>query len=345
MICALIMAGGKGTRFWPLSTEEKPKQFLNLVGNKTMIQMTIERILPIIPIERVFVCTGEKYINLLKEQVPNLPDRNIIIEPEGRNTAPCIALSAFVIKKYYKDSTMVVLPSDHLINDESKFRDLLILGSEFLEDNSDAILTLGMKPDRPETGYGYIQFSDEVRLGIKKVNKFVEKPNLQVAKKYLNEGTYLWNGGMFLWKTDHILNEIKKYVPNTYEVLHNISNVDENVIQDLINTNYRKTDSISIDYAVLEKSDNIFVIPSEIGWDDIGTWKSVERYKEKDEENNIINDNTYVINSTSNMIVNNNKKIVMIGINDTMTIETEDTIFIVNKEYMDNLRDYQEYIL
>ncbi|MDB1921700.1 mannose-1-phosphate guanylyltransferase [Clostridium tertium] len=344
-ICALIMAGGKGTRFWPLSTEEKPKQFLNLVGNKTMIQMTIDRILPIIPIERIFVCTGEKYINLLKEQIPNLPDKNIIVEPEGRNTAPCIALSAFVIKRYYKDSTMVVLPSDHLINCENKFRDLLILGSRFLEENSDGILTLGMKPDRPETGYGYIKFADEVKLGIKKVNKFVEKPNLEVAKKYLSEGTYLWNGGMFLWKTNYILNEIKKYVPNTYEVLHNISNVDENVIQDLINTNYSKTDSISIDYAVLEKSDNIFVLPSEIGWDDIGTWKSVERYKEKDEKNNIINDNTHVINSTSNMIVNNNKKMVMIGIDNTMAIETEDTIFIVNKEYMDNLRDYQDYIL
>lgn len=167
-ICALIMAGGKGTRFWPLSTEEKPKQFLNLVGSKTMIQMTIDRILPIIPIERIFVCTGEKYISLLKEQIPNLPDRNIIVEPEGRNTAPCIALSALIIKRYYKDSTMVVLPSDHLINDEKRFRELLLLGGRFLENNSDGILTLGMKPDRPETGYGYIQFGEEVELGIKK---------------------------------------------------------------------------------------------------------------------------------------------------------------------------------
>lgn len=280
-ICALIMAGGKGTRFWPLSTEEKPKQFLNLVGSKTMIQMTIDRILPIIPIERIFVCTGEKYISLLKEQIPNLPDRNIIVEPEGRNTAPCIALSALIIKRYYKDSTMVVLPSDHLINDEKRFRELLLLGGRFLENNSDGILTLGMKPDRPETGYGYIQFGEEVELGIKKVNRFVEKPNLQLAKQYLDKGSYLWNGGMFLWKTEHVLKEIKKYIPNTYEVLHNIESIDENSIQEMINENYNKTDSISIDYAVLEKSDKIFVIPSEIGWDDIGTWKSVERYKKR----------------------------------------------------------------
>lgn len=344
-LCALIMAGGKGTRFWPLSTEEKPKQFLNLVGNKTMIQMTIERILPIIPMERIFVCTAEKYVSLVKEQLPGLPEKNIIVEPEGRNTAPCIALSALVIKKYYKSSTMVVLPSDHLIKDEERFRNILITGSKFLESNYDGILTLGMKPDRPETGYGYIQFGNDIELGIKKVNQFVEKPNLELAKIYLSEGTYLWNGGMFLWKTEHIINEIKKYVPNTYEVLHNIERIDEKEIQNFINRNYKKTDSTSIDYAVLEKSDKIFVLPSEIGWDDIGTWKSIERYKEKDQENNIINDNTHVIDSTSNMIVNNNKKIVMIGIDNTMAIETDDTIFIVNKEYMDNLRDYQDYIV
>ena len=217
-ICALIMAGGKGTRFWPLSTEEKPKQFLNLVGSKTMIQMTIDRILPIIPIERIFVCTGEKYISLLKEQIPNLPDRNIIVEPEGRNTAPCIALSALIIKRYYKDSTMVVLPSDHLINDEKRFRELLLLGGRFLENNSDGILTLGMKPDRPETGYGYIQFGEEVELGIKKVNRFVEKPNLQLAKQYLDKGSYLWNGGMFLWKTEHAVSYTHLTLPTIYSV-------------------------------------------------------------------------------------------------------------------------------
>lgn len=344
-ICALIMAGGKGTRFWPLSTEEKPKQFLNLVGEKTMIQMTIDRILPIIPIEKIFVCTGERYVDLVKEQLPYLPERNIIVEPEGRNTAPCIALSALVIERYYKNSTMVVLPSDHLIKDESKFRDILIRGAKFLEENIDGILTLGMKPDRPETGYGYINYGREIENGIKQVNKFVEKPNLQLANEYLKDGTYLWNGGMFLWKTGHILNEIKKYTPSIYESLHNLSKVNEIEIQEYINRNYSKTEAISIDYAVLEKSEKIFVIPSKIGWDDIGTWKSIERYRERDVENNIINDKTRVINSKHNMVVNNRKKVVMIGIDNTMAIETEEAIFIVNKEYMDNLRNYQEEII
>ena len=158
MLCALIMAGGKGTRFWPLSTEDKPKQFLNLVGNSTMIQMTVERILPIIPIERVFVCTGEKYVNLVKEQLPNLPEENIIIEPVGRNTAPCIGLSAMVINRKYKDATMIVLASDHLINKEQKFREIILKASDFIKDNNQAIITLGMTPNRPETGYGYIKY-------------------------------------------------------------------------------------------------------------------------------------------------------------------------------------------
>ncbi|MDU1567705.1 mannose-1-phosphate guanylyltransferase [Clostridium tertium] len=343
-ICALIMAGGKGTRFWPLSTEEKPKQFLNLVGNKTMIQMTIDRILPIIPIERIFVCTGEKYINLLKEQIPNLPDKNIIVEPEGRNTAPCIALSAFVIKRYYKDSTMVVLPSDHLINDENKFRDLLKIGSDFLEYNSDGILTLGMKPDRPETGYGYIQFGDDVKLGVKKVNKFVEKPDLHVAKQYLEEGTYLWNGGMFLWKTEHILNEIKRYVPNTYEVLHNVANVDEKYIENLINTNYSRTDSISIDYAVLEKSNNIFVLPSEIGWDDIGTWSSVERYGERDSNNNITLGSVIQFESNDNIIISADKPIILDGVKNLYIIESDERIIIGNKRKLDNINKIKDRI-
>lgn len=348
MLCALIMAGGKGTRFWPLSTEEKPKQFLNLIGNDTMIQMTINRIKPIIPIERIFVCTGKRYVSLVKEQLPELPDRNIIVEPEGRNTTPCIALSALVIKRYYKDATMVVLPSDHLIKDEDRFRNIILDGEEHLKENSNAILTLGMTPNRPETGYGYIKFTDnKVSVNeneVIKVEKFVEKPNLEVAKEYLENGSYLWNGGMFIWTVNNIITQIREFSSSTYEALKEIESVEEEKLQESINKHYRGTEAISVDYAVLEKSNDIYVIPSNINWDDIGTWKSVERYKEKDTDNNIITENVRVIESKSNMAINNNKKVVMIGIEDTMTVETDDAIFIVNKDYMDNLRDYKEVL-
>ena len=189
MLCALIMAGGKGTRFWPLSTEEKPKQFLNLIGEETMIQMTVNRITPIIPIERVFVCTGEMYVDLVKEQLPNLPERNIIVEPQGRNTAPCIALSALVIKKYYKDANMVVLPSDHLISDEDGFRDIIKSADRFVNENKEAIVTLGMEPTRAETGYGYIRYGDDEKKinnhKVIKVDAFVEKPNREKAESYI----------------------------------------------------------------------------------------------------------------------------------------------------------------
>lgn len=348
MLCALIMAGGKGTRFWPLSTEEKPKQFLNLIGNETMIQMTINRIKPIIPIERIFVCTGERYVSLVKEQLPELPDRNIIIEPEGRNTAPCIALSALVIKRYYKNATMVVLPSDHLIKNEDRFRNIILDGEEYLKENNEAILTLGMTPNRPEIGYGYIKFTNnKVNVNeneVIEVEKFVEKPSLEVAKEYLEDGSYLWNGGMFIWTVDNILTQIREFTSSTYEVLKEIEVVEEKKLQETINKNYKGTEATSVDYAILEKSNDIYVIPSDINWDDIGTWKSVERYKEKDIDDNILTDNVKVIESKSNMAINNEKKIVMIGIEDTMTVETDDAIFIVNKDYMDNLRDYKEVL-
>lgn len=346
MLCGLIMAGGKGTRFWPLSTEAKPKQFLNLIGNKTMIQMTVDRIRPIIPIENIFVCTGEKYIDLVKKQLPDLPNRNIIIEPEGRNTAPCIALSAFIIERYYKNSKMVVLPSDHLIKNENRFREILLDAEEYLEENKNSIITLGMKPNRPETGYGYIKFNDK-KINIHKsevrgVDKFVEKPNLDIAKKYLKNGNYLWNGGMFLWTTENILNKIEKYIPGTYEALKTLKDVEECKLQNEININYKNTDSISVDYGILEKSKEICVIPSDIDWDDIGTWRAIERYREKDYQDNIVSGDVRIIESKSNMAINNtNKKVVMIGMEDTMTVETEDAIYIVNKNYMDNLKDYK----
>ncbi|VYT78489.1 NTP transferase domain-containing protein [Clostridium tertium] len=348
MLCALIMAGGKGTRFWPLSTEEKPKQFLNLIGDKTMIQMTVDRIKPIIPIERIFICTGEMYVDLVKEQLPELPERNIIVEPEGRNTAPCIALSALVINRYYKDSTMVVLPSDHLINNEDEFRKVVLESEKFIVKNRDAILTLGMEPNRAETGYGYIKCSKikdkNNDCEVVKVERFVEKPNKELAEEYVANGSYLWNGGMFIWKSDNILNEISKYSPDTFEALHKIQYVKEDDLQELINDSYKNTEAISIDYAVLEKSKEIYVIPSDFGWDDIGSWEAVERYTERDELGNIVIGEARAIEGENNLLVSSNHKVIVEGLSDIYVIENDGKIIIGQKSNVVNVKKLKNIV-
>lgn len=348
MLCALIMAGGKGTRFWPLSTEEKPKQFLNLIGDKTMIQMTVDRIKPIIPMERIFVCTGEIYKELVKEQLPELPEKNIIVEPEGRNTTSCIALSAFIIKRYYKNANMVVLPSDHLIKDEDEFRNVILSANEFVNNNEKSIITLGMKPSRPETGYGYIKYGYEKKKtkdhDVIRVENFVEKPNKEKAEKYITEGSYLWNGGMFLWSIENILNNIKEYSPSTYECLHLLDNVEEENLQKVINNNYKNTEAISIDYSVLEKSKDIYVIPSGFGWDDVGSWEALDRYSEKDELGNILVGNTTALNGENNLIISSNQRVIVDGINDIYVIENDGKILIGYKSKVVNIRDLKSIV-
>ena len=348
MLCALIMAGGKGTRFWPLSTEEKPKQFLNLIGEDTMIQMTVNRIKPIIPIERIFVCTGEIYVDLVKEQLPELPERNIIIEPEGRNTAPCIALSAFVIKKYYEDATMVVLPSDHLIKDEDEFRSIINDADKFVNNNNNAIITLGIKPSRAETGYGYIKFGEEKKSlnfhEVIKVDAFVEKPNKETAKEYLEDGSYLWNGGMFIWSANNILEQIKKYSTDTYEALKEINYIEQDSLQALINERYSRTEAISIDYAVLEKSKDIFVVPSDFGWDDIGSWEALDRYREKDVAGNILVGKSKAVKGKNNLLISSNHRVIVEGLSDIYVIENDGKILVGHKSNVSNVKELKNIV-
>ena len=348
MLTALIMAGGKGTRFWPLSTEEKPKQFLNLIGEETMIQMTVNRIKPIIPIERIFVCTGKMYVDLVKEQLPELPERNIIVEPEGRNTAPCIALSAMVIDRYYKNSNMVVLPSDHLINDEEEFRNTILAADSFIKEKDEAIVTLGMNPTRPEVGYGYIKYSNEVLKSnyfrVIKVDAFVEKPNLDTAKKYLREGNYLWNGGMFIWSINNVINQIKMYSPNTYNALINIKEVSEEKLQETINKNYEKTEATSIDYAVLEKSKDVYVIPSNFGWDDVGSWEALDRYREKDELGNVLVGQSKAVKANNNLVISSSNKVVVEGLSDIYVIENDGKVLVGHKSNVANVKELKNIV-
>lgn len=344
MLCALIMAGGKGTRFWPLSTADKPKQFLKLLGSETMIQMTVKRINKLIPIHKIFICTTEKYLNLVKEQLPNLPLENIIIEPEGRNTAPCIALSSMLIKRRFNDTNIVVLPSDHLIRDEERFLNDIDEANKFLETNKDAIITLGMKPDRVETGYGYIKVN-KLSYGdnIKKVESFVEKPTFAKAKEYLESQDYLWNGGMFLWNVNNIILKIKEYLPNTYNALSELLTSEENEINKIISENYLKTDAISIDYGILEKAKNIYVIPCNCGWDDVGNWTSVERYSDKDNVGNVFKAQGTLYNCKNNIVLTH-KNILLNDVENLIVVETDDYIMISSKKQEQDIKKAKELL-
>lgn len=344
MLCALIMAGGKGTRFWPLSTADKPKQFLKLLGSETMIQMTVNRINKKIPLDRIFVCTTESYVDLVKEQLPNLNAKNIIVEPEGRNTAPCIALSAMMIKRRFKDANMIVLPSDHLIRDEENFLYSIKEANEFLKDNKNAVITLGMKPNRVETGYGYIKIGkDFPSSDIKQVESFVEKPNFDKAREYLESNEYLWNGGMFLWNIDNIISLVKKYLPKTYSALSSLLYIEDSKIRKEINKNYESTDAISIDYGILEKAKNIYVIPCDCGWDDVGNWTSVERYSDKDDVGNVFKAQGTLYNCKNNIVLTH-KNILLNDVENLIIVETDDYIMISSKKQEQDIKKAKELL-
>lgn len=338
MLCALIMAGGKGTRFWPKSTEEMPKQFLNLIDEKTMIQLTYERLLKIIPNERIYVVTGEKYKDLVKEQLNKLPERNIIVEPTGRNTAPCILLSSMYIKQIYEEANLAVLPSDHAIRDSEEFCKILQTADEYVEkENKNGIVTIGITPDRPETGYGYIKYENNQDTVIK-VERFVEKPDLETAKKYLEEGTYLWNAGMFIFNINNMLNELKENYSG-YKVLETLPKIEDKEYTNTLNKIYPECESISIDYAVMEKSKNIYVIPGDFGWDDIGTWMSLLRYINPDENGNFLKGDIVKYNSKNNIVYAGEKKVILLNAEDVFCIDTDEFLVIGNRENLSKLHE------
>ena len=358
MLCTLIMAGGKGERFWPLSTDERPKQFLKLLGNESMIQMTVERLLRLMPIDRIFVVTGEIYKDIVQEQLPDLPEANIILEPIGRNTAPCIALSAMYIKQFFKDAVIAVLPSDHLIRDDEGFINLLAAGADFVEDKKEAIVTIGITPNRPEVGYGYIKFNKEMdnqtinsevaldkeSVQILPVEAFVEKPSKDKAKQYISEGNYLWNAGMFIWSADNILKLTEKHINNTFNILKSIDMSEAESFRVQCREKYPLVDNISVDYGIMEKAEDIFVIPGDFGWDDIGSWFAVERYSNKDEDNNVHKGEVRSIDSKDNMVISSGKPIIVVGAENLLVVESDEVIFVCSKEHINNLKDIKKKI-
>ena len=341
---ALIMAGGRGERFWPKSRMSLPKQFLSLTDDgKTMIQLTVERILPLVNIEDIYIATNRDYKASVLEQLPNIPEENILCEPVGKNTAPCIGLGAVHIQKKYGDAIMMVLPSDHLIKYTSIFVNTLTDACEVAEQGEN-LVTLGITPDSPETGYGYIKFIPDRTLGRAfAVERFVEKPNLETAKEYVASEQYFWNSGMFIWKVSTILNNIKSFLPDTFEGLERIqAAVGTEQQESVLEKEFYQFQSESIDYGIMEKASNIYILTGAFGWDDVGSWLAVGRIKTSNEFGNVINGNVVTVNTKNSIIQGGEKLIAIVGVQDMIVVDTEDALLICDKDSAGDIKKVLE---
>ena len=330
---ALIMAGGRGERFWPKSRKSLPKQFLSLTEDgRTMIQLTVERIRPMIAMEDIFISTNRGYRELVLEQLPELSPENILCEPVGRNTAPCIGLGAVHMAEKYEDALMMVLPSDHLIKYNQMFLNALKDGCKIAEQGEN-LVTIGITPDYPETGYGYIKSRpDEAQGNAYAVDRFVEKPDIRTAKEYLETEEYLWNSGMFIWKVSTILQNIHKFLPNLYEGLDTIrASIGTDKQEMTLEKVFPELESVSIDYGIMEKAQNIYILPGVFGWDDVGSWLAVERIQKSNESGNVVKGNIITIHSKNNIIQGGKKLIAAVGLEDLIIVDTEDATLICDK--------------
>lgn len=339
-----IMAGGIGSRFWPMSRTAYPKQFLDVLNTgKTLIQWTFERYAKFIPIENIFIVTSEEYVTIVKEQLPLLPIENIIAEPSRKNTAPCIAYISFKLAQKDPDAVLVVAPSDHLILEENNFQQIVELSLDFVT-NIKALVTLGIKPSNPNTGYGYIQYEGmEVAKGVYKVKTFTEKPNLEIAQSFLDSGDFLWNAGIFAWKVSTILAAFENLQPEMYELFDQEKasfNTDQE--KTAIEKIYPQCTNISIDIAIMEKAKNVYVIPAEFGWSDLGTWNSAYENMDKDYLGNAVaSDNVVVIDATKCMIKAPQDKLVVVqGLDDFIVIDTKDVLLICSKDKEQSIKEY-----
>ena len=335
------MAGGIGSRFWPMSTAEFPKQFHDILGTgKTMIQQTFERIRQVIPTENIFVITNAEYLELTHQQLPELPKNNVVGEPSMRNTAACNIYMANKIAQINPEANIIVLPADHLILKEQTFCKKVKFAFNTVSQN-DYLVTLGIQPTRPDTGYGYIQFSSKYDEEIHKVKTFTEKPNLETAQKFLNDGGYLWNAGIFIWNVKSIVNSFEKYLPKMAKEFQSESYNTENE-KEFIEKIYPNVEKISIDNGILERADNVFVIPADLGWSDLGTWTSVFENAEKDENQNAKSFNSITYNTEGSIIrIKNREKTAIIdGLKDYIVIDTEKALLICPRNNDQLIKQY-----
>lgn len=335
-----IMAGGIGSRFWPASREHRPKQFLDILGvGKSLIQLTADRFLQLCPKENIFIVTNAIYKDLVMEHLPFLTENQILCEPSRNNTAPCVAYTAFKLHQINPDANFIVAPSDHIILKEDKFIETVKQGLEFTATNR-ALLTLGIAPTRPDTGYGYIKYDQNGNNGIHKVEQFTEKPDLDTAKKFVTSGNYVWNAGIFIWNAKSIIEAFDKYAHEIYEILNDDSVYNTDKEQAFIDDKYPTTPKISIDYAIMEKADNVYTIPSEFGWSDLGTWGSLHAESNHDDNKNAINGTT-VLAETENCLIRlpKNKLAVIKGLKDFIIVDEGDVLLIYPKDKEQEIKE------
>jgi len=331
---AVIMAGGVGSRFWPVSTPENPKQFHDMLGvGKSLIQQTFSRLETLIPKENILISTNEHYKELVQKQLPDIGDLQLVLEPAMRNTAPAILYSSLKIYAQNPDAQILIAPSDHWIDKETVFLDDLETAFTACS-QQDILMTLGIHPSYPNTGYGYIQFENDSNT-IKKVKQFTEKPNLENAKKFIASGDYLWNAGIFVWSAKSILKAFQIHLPQMFNLFNKGKNVwNTDFEDDFIRDTYPQSESISIDYGILEKADNVKVLPVDIGWNDLGTWGALYQKLEKDaSQNAIVNSQTYFEDASGNMIrTESGKKVIIKGLNNFIIVENDGILVILPKE-------------
>lgn len=339
-----IMAGGIGSRFWPMSRAHYPKQFLDILGiGRTLIQSTFDRFIRFIPRENIYVVTSEEYRNIVAEQLPELDLGNILCEPSRKNTAPCVAYISYKLNEINPDGALICAPADHLILDEKGFNKVCLEALDFVSKHK-ALITLGIKPSTPNTGYGYIQYEQQsVSDNVYKVKTFTEKPNLELARTFLASGDFLWNAGIFVWQVKNIVHAFETYLPEMAELFvaeKGKLNSDEE--KEAIGRIYPQCTNISIDYGIMEKANNVYLIPSSFGWSDLGTWNSAYDNMEKDYLGNAVSgNNVMVIDATRCMVHGRNEKLYLLqGLDDYILVDTRDVLMICKKEKEQEIKEY-----
>lgn len=326
----VIMAGGKGERLWPLSREKRPKQLISLDGKSTMLRKTFERISPIVSPSQTYIVTNREILDTVIKEVPEVPRKNILAEPVAKNTAPCIGYAAMVISKDDPRGVMVVLPSDHVIADEQRFRDAISFGVSALDKYPELLITLGMIPNYPETGYGYIALTKRIykkdSFVLHRVEAFHEKPDRRLAASYIRKG-YLWNSGMFMWRVDTIQKAFEKHLPGIYKGLKEVLS-SKKAGEDNLTKFYEGVDAISIDYGIMEKAKEVAVIPVEFGWNDVGSWDALGRLLPADGKGNTVHGDVVLDDAWNNVAWSTGKKIVLMGVNNTVVVDGEDAILV-----------------